>query len=266
MNKIFEKIRFMKNYIFQKFKFFKNCILYLIYYQPSKAALNYIENYISIDNFLEGLSERWSETTLIEYYHKLENNDLNIYDCDNQLIDLVHENLVDGNYTSLMILLMANSKIKIPDYYKFYLLVKNNQLLKEKLFENQNFRKHIIKYLEKNKNKYNDNISFKIKYYKNGMNLFDSNNNLLNNENKSCMSCYEDIHYSYFTKCKKCKAEMDLVCMNEWLRMDKNTCIICRTYLLNENEYYNLILLQKYLDYLIISNELKLNRFYEFPT
>jgi hypothetical protein len=80
------------------------------------------------------------------------------------------------------------------------------------------------------------------------------------------MSCYEDLNNTYYSCCKRCKTELDLSCLNQWIKMDKNTCITCRINLLDDNESYNLILLQKYLDYLIISKELDLYRFDELPS
>ncbi len=254
--KIIEKIKSMSNYIKKTFIFFKNCLMFLIYYQPSKAAMNYIENYISTDNLLEGITERWSESCLIEYYQKLEYNNLNIFDNNNQIIDLLYENLIDGNYTKLMLMIMTNEKMRINDYYKFYLLVKHNILIKEKLYKNPKFRNHLYNYIEKSKTKFNENISFKILLKKRE-----------NNNHKSCLLCYEDImENTFYSKCKICKSELDLKCLNDWIKMDKNSCVLCRKNLLDEKESFNLILLQKYLDYLIISKELDLYGLNEFPS
>ncbi len=259
---ILEKIKLMQNFLSKTYSFIKNFMFYLIYYKPTKAALNYIQNFVSPENFLEGICERLSESVLIEYYQKMEYNNINIYDYDNKTIDLLYENLVDGNYTSLMLMITSNPNMRINDYYCYYLLIKNNQLLKEKLFENKNFHKHIIQFIKKSKIKFNDKLSFKIKFKNN------HNHNIDNNieNNISCMSCYEDLNNTYYSCCKRCKTELDLSCLNQWIKMDKNTCITCRINLLDDNESYNLILLQKYLDYLIISKELDLYRFDELPS
>ncbi len=247
----------MNNYISKTFSFIKSFMFYLIYYRPTKAALNFIDNYVTSDNFIQGIIDRWDEESLIIYYQKLEYKDINIFNYDNKTLDLIYENLVNENYITLMLMIMTHQNMRINDYYKFYLLVKDNKLLKEKLYENLNFRKHIIKYIEKSKLKFNENISFKVIYKK--------TNNL--NNNISCALCFEDIiQNDFYSKCKICKTEMDIPCLNQWIKMEKNNCIMCRKYLLDDNESYNLILLQKYLDYLIISKELDLYRFNEFPT
>ncbi len=289
LKKIFEKIKLMKNYIYKTFSFMKSFVFYLIYYKPTKAALNYIENYISIENFLNGICERWDEKLLISYFQRLEHHEIDIFEQDNTTIDLVYENLIDGNYISLMLMIMTCKNMRINDYYKFYLLVKDNYLIKNKLYENLNFRKHVLKYIEKSKLKFNENISFKIIFkgnnFNNNINYINYNNNMntfscseshgkrlsLSSQWESgvisCALCFEDINENnFYTRCKICKTEMDISCMNQWIKMDKNSCIMCRKNLLDEKESFNLILLQKYLDYLIISKELDLYRLNEFPS
>ncbi len=258
IKKIIEKINRMQNYITKTFIYLKSFMYYLIYYRPTKAALNYIENYLTPDNFLNGIVDRWEENVLLDYYQKLEYNNIDLFDYDNKTLDLIFENLIDGQYITLMLMIMTHRNMRINDYYKFYLLVKDINLLKEKLYENLNFRKHVLKYIEKSKLKFDEKVSFKIIYKR---------LNNVNNNNISCGLCFEDINENnFFTRCKICKTEMDISCMNQWIKMDKNSCIMCRKNLLDEKESFNLILLQKYLDYLIICKELDLYRLNEFPS
>lgn len=243
--------KFFKN----TYSFFKNIMMFLIYYRPTKAMMIYIENYVSIENFVEGVKERWTEESLIEYYQKLEYQNQNLFDYDNKLVYALYDELIDAKYETLLIMIISNNNFRTNDYYKFIQKLEGFDKAKNVLFNKKCFQNNMNSYIEKTKKKINNKLSFNII-----INNDSQNNNKLENINEcDCTICFESIENKNISECKQCKTKVDLECLSKWLKLNKTKCIMCRQELIYDSEYvtqnlkdyYNL---HKYIDYIEIKH------------
>ncbi len=211
---------------FQRFMYI--CLFYICLTNP--LSYSYFENLLDLEK---------DEYHLLEYYEKLKESNVYLFTERPKLQKRIYRKIVNLNFLQLFEKMIMDTNGKIYDYYDLYYMVLDKCDFLNIFLKNTNFLKHIETFCKRREKKMGERIGFEIKELDKKEECEDD-----------CPICLDKID-GIKISCKKCKVEVDLVCVNNWLNKN-NKCIMCREPWLLDGNLRTKIQDKKYLEYKFI--------------
>lgn len=212
---------------FQRFMYI--CLFYICLTNP--ISYTYFESLLDLEK---------DEEHLLEYYVKLKESNIYLHKERPKIQKRIYRKIVNLRMIYLFERIIEDTKGMIYDYYDLYYMVLDHCDFLNIFLKKTNFLKHIENFCKKREKKMGERIGFQIIEV-----------NKKEDCEEDCPICLEKIENIKIC-CKKCKIQVDLVCVNNWL--NRNTqCIMCRQpWLLDNSNIRMKAQDKKYLEYKFI--------------
>jgi len=192
---------------------FYRYVLFLLFIFPYMNFRRMISVYVYFQLKLENAK---SEDEMINEWRKMNVQKIYLQNATKTELKYIYERIVYRGYKNLMIEILKNERMKIPDYYDLLLLLEKEgwEEVREKYIQLPRVKMHMKHFIEKKIKKIEANIGYRITRV----------------ENEECAFCLDLLTMeNKIVECKTCRLKLDVKCWKKWILEDKNECLMCRS-------------------------------------
>jgi hypothetical protein len=157
-----------------------------------------------------------SEEELIDEWEKMNVQKIYLQNASKVELKYILERMVDKGYKRLMIKILQDPRMRIPDYYEMLVLLEKEGWEEvHKMYVGLiRVKVHMNRFLEKRRVQMETKIGYYVKR--------------VESEEEECSFCL-DMLQNKMIECKTCRLKIDVKCWKKWVFEGKNQCLMCRS-------------------------------------
>lgn len=196
-------------------------MIFLFFIFPYMNFRRMISVYVYFQLKLENAN---SEEEMIAEWKKMNINKIYLQNASKVELKYIMKRMVEKGYKRLMTEIIQNPRMKFPDYYEIFVLLEREgwEDVRNVFLELPRVQMHMKRFVEKRNEKMDSRVGYRIKNME---------------EEEECAICLELLKKDErIIECKTCRLKLDVKCWKNWIREEKNQCLMCRSLWFHENQ------------------------------
>ena len=189
-------------------------VLFLVFIFPYMNFRRMISVYVYFQLKLENAE---SEDEMIEEWRKMNIQKIYLQNASKMELKYIFQRMVEKDYKRLMMQVLENSRMKFPDYYEMLILLEREgwEDVRNHFLQLPRVKIHIEHFVKKKNVKMIHKIGYQMKQIE---------------SDEECAFCLDLLSKrEKIIECKTCRLKLDIRCWKQWIREEKNNCLMCRS-------------------------------------
>ena len=204
-------------------------MLFLIFIFPYMNFRRMISVYVYFQLKLENAE---SEEEMMEEWRKMNVQKIFLQNASKTELKYIFQRMIEKDYKRLMMQVLENPRMKFPDYYEMLVLLEREgwEDVRHHFLQLPRVKNHMQRFVKKKSEKMRNQIGFHVIPF--GNNMFSQSESQMKQieTEEECAFCLDLLSKrEKIIECKTCRLKLDIRCWKQWIREEKNNCLMCRS-------------------------------------
>lgn len=189
-------------------------MIFLIFIFPYMNFRRMISVYVYFQLKLENAE---SEEEMMEEWRKMNVQKIYLQNASKKELRYIFHRMIEKDYKRLMMQVLENPRMKFHDYYEMLILLEREgwEDVRHHFLQLPRVKNHMKRFVQKKSTNMISKTGYHIKQI---------------DTEEECAFCLDLLSKrEKIIECKTCRLKLDIKCWKQWIREEKNQCLMCRS-------------------------------------